>query len=191
MERHRELMGAAIQRDGLAQRSLLAGDADAARVAFGEAAALYRQSWEVAPPASYGRLVGMLKATVLAGQGEEEAAVYVREQLMNERDESATAAYAQTIAAVILGDNEYAKACAGRMRAGSEAFVRTADAIAAIAADDRAAYEAEINAIVRDFETRSNHLTGVPIADTALMLQRLAARRGISAAIDSALLPQP
>ena len=190
MERHRELMGAAIQRDGLAQRTLLAGDADAARVAFGEAAALYRQSWEVAPPASYGRLVGMLKATVLAGQGEEEAAVYVREQLMNERDESATAAYAQTIAAVILGDNEYAKACAGRMRAGSEAFVRTADAIAAIAADDRAAYEVEINAILRDFETRSNQLTGVPIADTALMLQRLAARRGISAAIDSALLPQ-
>ena len=79
MERHRELMGAAIQRDGLAQRSLLAGDADAARVAFAEAAALYRQSWEVAPPASYGRLVGMLKATVLAGQGEEEAAVYVRD----------------------------------------------------------------------------------------------------------------
>ena len=110
---------------------------------------------------------------------------------MNEGDESATAAYAQTIAAVILGDDEHAKACAARMRAGSEAFVRTADAIAAIAADDRAAYEAEINAIVRDFETRSNHLTGVPIADTALMLQRLAARRGISAAIDSALLPQP
>lgn len=183
MERHRELMGAAIQRDGMARRILLAGDADAARAVFAESAALYRQSWEVAPPDSYGRLVGMLKATVLAGQGEEEAASYVRDQLINEGDDSATAAYAQAIAAVILGDDERAKACAARMRAGSEAFVKTADAIAAIAADDRTAYEAEINAILHDFETRSHQLTGVLIADTALMLQRLAARRGISAAL--------
>jgi hypothetical protein len=190
MERHRELMGAAIQRDGVAQRTLLAGDEQAARVAFAEAAALYRQSWEVAPPASYGRLVGMLKSTVLAGEGEEEAANYVLGALKDEDDESATAAYARTIAALIVGDDEQAQDYAARMRAGPEAFVRTADAIAAIAAGDRAAYTAEINAIVRDFETRSSHLTGVAIADTALMLERLAARRGLSAGVRSRVLPR-
>ena len=189
MERHRELMGAAIKQDGVGQRALLAGDEQTSRVAFAEAAALYRQSWEVAPPDSYGRLVGMLKSTVLAGEGEDEAARYVLGELEDRGDESATAAYARTIAALIVGDDVQARECAGRMRAGSEAFVKTADAIAAIAANDHAAYTAEINAIVRDFETRSAHLTGVAIADTALMLQRLAARRGLSAGVESPVLP--
>jgi hypothetical protein len=60
-------MTAAVERDGEGQRALLAGDRDAARSAFTAAADLYRQSWEVAPATAYGRLVGMLKAAVLAG----------------------------------------------------------------------------------------------------------------------------
>jgi hypothetical protein len=43
--------------------------------------------------------------------------------------------------------------------------------------------------IVADFEGRSEHLTGVPIADTALMLERFAERRGLAARPSSALLP--
>jgi hypothetical protein len=46
-----------------------------------------------------------------------------------------------------------------------------------------------VAAIVADFESRSEHLTGVPIADTALMLERLAAERGIGAGLDSPLAP--
>jgi hypothetical protein len=190
MEPHRELMGAAIERDGAAQRLLLAGDTAGASAAFAEAADLYRRSWEVAPPASYGRLVGMLKSAVLAHQGDEQsAAEYARTALVGVAEDSATAAYAQAIAALIVGDDEGALRSATRMRAGSGAFVRTADAIAAMASGDRGAYRTEIGAIVRDFETRSNHLTGVPIADTALMLERLAARRGLGGSVTSPLLP--
>ena len=75
------------------------------------------------------------------------------------------------------------------MGAGGEAFARTAAAIAALAARDEAAYAAALEAIVRDFEQRSEHLTGVAIADTAVMLEALAGRRGMSAAIDSPVLP--
>jgi hypothetical protein len=190
MERHRELMGAAIERDGAAQRMLLSGDSAGASAAFAEAAAFYRQSWEVAPPASYGRLVGMLKSSVLASGGsEEDAARYARDALGDEGSDSATAAYARAIAALIVEDYDGARDHAATMRSGSDAFVRTADAIAAIARDDHSAYAAEIQAIVRDFETRNNHLTGVPIADTALMLERLAARRGIGGGVESPLLP--
>jgi hypothetical protein len=46
-----------------------------------------------------------------------------------------------------------------------------------------------VAAIVADFEGRDEHLTGVPIADTALMLERLAGARGLAAHPASALLP--
>lgn len=75
------------------------------------------------------------------------------------------------------------------MRGGSEAFVRTADAIEALAIRDREAYAAALAEIVGDFERRTDHLTGIPIADTALMLEVLGAARGITAGIESPLLP--
>ena len=66
---HRDLMLKAIAREGEAHRAALAGDRAAAASAYGDAVALYRASWEVAPPKSYGRLVGLLKAAVLGGAG--------------------------------------------------------------------------------------------------------------------------
>ena len=68
-------------------------------------------------------------------------------------------------------------------------WARAADAIIALAAGDRAAYTAAVRAIVDDFERREEHLTGVPIADTALVLDRLAERRGMAAHLQSPLLP--
>ena len=67
------------------------------------------------------------------------------------------------------------------MRAGSPAFGRAADAIEALAGGDAEAYAAAVRAIVADFEAREEHLTGVPVADTALMLERLAEPRGLAA----------
>src|SRR5207302_5926736 len=92
VKRHQELLTDAIARDGDAQRALLAGRTEEARAALLEAAELYRSSWEEAPPASYGRLVGMLKAAVLAGGGAAQAE-YVRSQLGDGGAESPTAAY--------------------------------------------------------------------------------------------------
>ena len=62
-------------------------------------------------------------------------------------------------------------------------------AVAALAGRDREAYAAAIAAIVADFEAREEHLTGVPIADTVLVLERLAERRGIAVHPRSPLLP--
>ncbi len=75
------------------------------------------------------------------------------------------------------------------MRGGSDAFDRTADAITALAERDGGAYATALDAIVADFAAREDHLTGVAIADTAAMLERLAAARGMAANASSPLLP--
>lgn len=181
-------MTAAVERDGQAQEALLAGDRDRARAAFAEAADLYRQSWEHAPATAYGRLVGMLKSAVLAGAGAGEAR-YARAELSGRDPESVTASYAQALAAVIVSEDAEARVWAGRMGAGTDAFGRTAQALAALADRDGERYGVALTAIVRDFEERTEHLTGVAIADTALMLAALGARRGMSVTIESPVLP--
>ncbi|MGH2881273.1 MAG: hypothetical protein ACRDPA_00985, partial [Solirubrobacteraceae bacterium] len=186
--KHQELMTAAIERDGTAQQALLAGDRDRARAAFAEASDLYRQSWEEAPPSAYGRLVGMLKSAVLAGGGSGEAG-YARRALGERDPESVTASYAQALAALILEHDDEARAWAARMGSGTDAFGRTAQALVALAARDSERYEVALRAIVRDFEERTEHLTGVAIADTALMLAVLGARRGMAVALESRVMP--
>jgi len=177
----------ALEREADAQRLLLAGDAEAAAPILREVAALYRRSWELAHASAFGRLAGMLKAAVIAGGGEEEAR-FARAEVGGAR--TPAAAYVVAVAALVEGDDEAATEAAGRMAAGEDAYARTAEAIAALAAGDDARYAAAAEAVVRDFESRDAHVTGVAIADTALLLERLAARRGMDAGLRSALLPQ-
>jgi predicted CoA-binding protein len=177
-------MREAIAADGEAQRALLAGDD--AREPLLRAAKAYRASWEAAPPRSFGRLVGYAKASILA---DENPGPYVREQLQNECD-SAPSCWALALASLADGDDEAARRAADGMLGGSEAFGRTAGAVAALARRDRQAYAVMVAAIVADFETREEHLTGVPIADTALVLERLAERHGLAAHPRSPLLPE-
>jgi uncharacterized protein len=180
---HEDAMWEAIAADGDAQRALLAGNE--ARAALRRAAERYRASWEAAPPRAFGRLVGYAKASVLAG---DEPAPYVREQLGDEVD-SPPAAWALALASLSAGDDAGAARAAEVMRAGSDAFGRAADAVAALAARDRDAYGAAVDAIVDDFERREEHLTGVPIADTALVLERLAERRLLAVHPCSSVMP--
>jgi hypothetical protein len=167
---HLDLLREAIAGEGRAQQALLAGED--AREGMLAASDLYRRSWEVAPPESYGRLIGMLKAAVIAGDAAD-AAAYARVAVPDDAH-SPPARYAVAIAALVEGDREAATAAAAGMRAGSDAFNRAAAAIEAIAAADAKAYAAALRAIVADFEAREAHLTGVRIADTAVMLERLA-----------------
>ena len=104
---HVEEMEAAIRADGEGLRALLDGDDERARERLGEAVARYRASWELAPPRSYGRLVGMLKAAVIAGDAAE-AAAYAREQV-GEAD-SPPSSYVLAIAALVEGDDAAAPA---------------------------------------------------------------------------------
>jgi hypothetical protein len=180
-------LGRALEREAEAQRDLLAGNDEGAAEGFRETAELYRRSWELAPPDAYGRLAGMLKAAILAGEGRDEAA-YVRRELG--AAESPAAAWAGALAALVEGDDERARSAARRMGEGDAAFRRTAGAVEALAAKDADRYRDALRAIVNDFERRDRHLTGVAIADTALVLERLAEGRGIDARPDSDLVPQ-
>jgi len=184
---HKDLLTEALREEAAGQQALLDGDADAASEPLRRAVQRYRESWEAAPPASFGRLVGMLKAAVLAGGAVEEAR-YARAAI-SDPGASPAAHYALAIAALVLAEDDAAARAAEGMRTGSPAFVRAADAIAAIATGDGAAYAKAVRAIVDDFEGRDEHLTGVAIADTALMLERLAEARGLACAPRSQLLP--
>lgn len=186
---HLDLLLEALDAEAGAQRALLDADRATAAHMFDAAARRYRASYECAPPASYGRLVGMLKAAVLGGDAAE-AARYTRRALVD-ADATPTAGYAGAIAGLVLGDDEAARRGAELMRAGDERFARAADAISGLVDRDDAAYVSACRAIVADFETRSEHLTGVAIADTAAMLEALAAGRSMACRPESALMPAP
>ena len=157
---------------------------------------MYRRSWEASPPRAYGRLVGMLKAATIAGEGPAPAR-YVLRTLGKEGD-SPTSWYAIGLAALLTGDDALAITAARGMRdaaadlsTGREPFERAAETLSALAYRNADRYAEALAAILADFEAREDHLTGVEIADTALMFERIAARRGIEARPDSALLPSP
>ena len=187
-ERHLELLDLAVAHEGLGHRALLAGDAQQATAKLESAARFYRESWQAAPPRSFGRLVGMLKAAVIAGDAEEEAR-YARAELGDDQGDSPASWYALAVAALVEGDDALAERAAEGMEEGSEAFERTARAVRALARTDKSEYAVAVRAIVDDFEARESHLTGVPIADTAVMLERLAASRGLAARPESPVLP--
>ncbi|MDQ3677896.1 MAG: hypothetical protein M3401_14060, partial [Actinomycetota bacterium] len=102
---HRDLMLAAIAAEGEAHNALLSGENDTARTAYLRAVEGYRASWALAPPRSYGRLVGLLKAAVLAGEAAP-AADEVRSALDGDPDAagSPVASYVLAVAALIAGD---------------------------------------------------------------------------------------
>ena len=63
------------------------------------------------------------------------------------------------------------------------------DALAFIAAQDVVGYAYAVESVLESFETRDEYLEDIPVADTVLVLQALAARRGIAAELSSPLLP--
>ena len=189
---HRDLMLAAIAAEGEAHAALLGGDAEAARAAYASAVEGYRASWALATPRSYGRLVGLLKAAVLGGSARP-AAEEVRAALDGDPDAatSPVASYVLAVAALVAGDDEAVAPLAEVMEPRGGAFERTATALRMLAAGDGDAYAHAIAAIEADFAAREEHLTGVAIADTAVMLELIAAERGLAAKLASPLVPTP
>ncbi len=185
--RHRDLLEEAIRIEGDAQRELLSGDIAAARSVFLAAADLYCESYDCAPPGGYGRLVGMLKASVIAG--DTSSAVGHARTAIVDAAPSPTVGYVRAIVALIDGDMATMSDAATLMRAGGEAFARAADAAEAISGGDPAAFRVALAAIVDDFAAREAHLTGVAIADTAVMFDRLARTHGLTHDVRSPLLP--
>jgi hypothetical protein len=150
----------------------------------------YRASWEEAPPGSWGRPIGALKAAVLARDvtAAVETATWAI-TLRGEESDSEIGCYAATLAALVLGNDEDAARLAAGLGTASSFPKATAAALAALAAHDPARYREAVAAVLCDFEARNEFLEALPVADTVLVLEALAERRGMAVRLRSALLP--
>jgi hypothetical protein len=75
--------------------------------------------------------------------------------------------------------------------AAEDAFPRpVAEALAALARADASAYQEAAGRALASFEVRDAYLEDIPVADTVVVLEALAARRGLAAGLRSPLLPE-
>ena len=187
-ERQRQLtrMGNAAGAAGLA--TLMAGGDG--HEWFARAAERYRESWPEAPPGSWGRPIGAIKARVLAGdwEGAEADARWALEAGAAEA-ESPIGRYAAALACLVLGEWDDARVHADYVRIREEFPSDVGDALAFVAAEDVLGYVDAVERVLESFETRDAYLEDLPVADTVLVLQALAGRRGMSAELSSPLLP--
>jgi hypothetical protein len=188
--RQRQLtrMGNAAAGAGLAL--LMDGDRDGAAEWLERAHGAYRSSWDDAPAGSWGRAIAMLKARILVADwdGAEEDARWTLEQGAAEA-ESPIGRYAGCLALLTLGRSDDARVLADSIRTRQDFPAATGDALAGIAAEDPLGYTDAVEAVLRSFETRDEYLEDVPVADTVLVLQALAGRRGLDVELSSELLP--
>jgi hypothetical protein len=190
--RQRQLtrMGNAAYGAGLAK--LMLGDGEAAAKRFHAAAGTYLASYADAPPGSWGRLIAMMKASILAEDwtaAEEYANRTLDEGALDST--SPIGAYAATLALLTLGRDEDARLPASTLRDRDDFPPSVADAVAMLAAEDTAGYTVAVEDILESFEQRDEYLEDIPVADTVLVLQAVARRRDMAAELPaSPLLPR-
>jgi hypothetical protein len=191
-ERQRQLtrMGNAAWAAGLS--FLMLGRGDDAGAWLVRAAETYRESWPLAPPGSWGRPIGALKARLLAG---DDAGAHADADWALEagaaRAASPIGLYAAALARLVREEDDEAAAAAAPLRERDDFPAAVADALVALATAHAAGYESAIRALLSDFESRDAFLEDVPVADTVLVLQLLAKARGLALELDSPLLPTP
>ena len=186
--RQRQLtrMGNAAWAAGLAHA--MAGREDESREWLLRAAARYRESYVEAPPGSWGRPIAVLKALLLAGEDAEEAARWTLAEGADAA-ESPIGRYAAALAHAVLGEWADVRVLADGLRTGDGFPTDVADALAFLAAEDVVGYVGAAQEVLASFVGREGYLEDVAVADTVLVLQALASRRGMTADLDSPLLP--
>ena len=189
-DRQRQLtrMGNAAGGAGLAL--LMLGRRDEAGTWFARAAERYRESFPEAPAGSWGRPIGAVKARLLAGDrpGAEDDARWALTTGCADAD-SPIGRYAACLALLVLGRDGEARPLAFSLRRRDDFPQDVADALAALASADSAAFDAAVRAVLQSFETRDDYLEDIPVADTVIMLQALARRRAMDVGLSSELLP--
>lgn len=190
-QRQRQLtrMGNAAYGAGLC--ALMLGERDTAREWLARAAGRYRDSFADAPPGSWGRPIGAIKAHLIAGDADAaaDAARWALEDGAGEAD-GPIGRYAAALALLVLGRDADARVHADALRTHEGFPAAVGDALAMIAAGtDEIGYVEAIESVLDSFETRDEYLEDVAVADTVLALQALAARRGLEAELSSPLLP--
>jgi hypothetical protein len=187
--RQKQLVRVAMAAGGAGLARLMQGRKAEAAGWFARSAERYRESYEGAPPASWGRLIGAVKSRILAGdwRGAVEDARWALEQ-----DPAASGSpigvYAVVLALLTLAEDEPATAVAAGLR-GAEFPEPVADALSALAGHDHEGYAEAARRVLESFETREEYLEDIPVADTAIVLEALAARRGFAAGLGGPLLP--
>jgi hypothetical protein len=155
---------------------LMAGSADESAQWLRRAAERYRESWQDAPPDSWGRPIGAMKALLLAGEDATEAAQWALDAGAADAS-SPIGRYAGTLALLVLGRDLDARVLASTLRERDDFPRDVADALITVAAQDRVGYLIAIEDVLESFEQRSDFLEDVAVADTVLVLQLLAAAR--------------
>lgn len=182
---------------GAGLSALMLGRREDAAAWFDRAATRYRESWNEAPPGSWGRPIAVLKVRLLAGDGDsagilahaEEAARWALTTGCVEA-ESPIGRYAGVLALLVLGRDGDALPVARSLQSADGFPPAVAAALVGLAAGDRAGAAAALEAVLVSFETRDSFLEDVPVADTVLCLHALAAARWPVAPLrESALLP--
>lgn len=182
-------MGNAAGGAGLAL--LMQGRRDEAAEWLARAADRYRESFADAPPGSWGRPIGATKSLILAADDwapAEEAARWTLEAGAVDA-ETSIGRYAACLALLVLERDADARPLVAALQGRDDFPHDVADALAALAATDRPGYVAAIESVLESFETRTEYLEDVPVADTVMVLQALAARRGLAAQLSSPMLP--
>jgi len=190
--RQRQLVRMAMAAGSTALALLMQRRRDEASRWFRRSAERYRESFEAAPPESWGRPIGALKARLLSGdwEGAESDAAWTL-GFRPAASHSPIGKYAAALGLLTLGRDEAAGHVASSLLAEPEdAFpLPVARALAALAAREEEAYAAAVRAVLESFESREAHLEDVPVADTVLVLEALAERRGMRVGLTSPLLP--
>jgi len=170
---------------------MMDGRGDESAAWLRRAAERYRESWDAgAPPDSWGRPIAAMKALLLAG---EDASWAARWALAAGAADAASpiGVYAATLALLVLGDDAGARPAATSLLVRDDFPDDVARALAALAARDGERYAAAARQVLASFESRSEFLEDVPVADTVLTLQALAEQRGATVALPpSPLLPR-
>ncbi len=189
--RQRQLTRLGNAAGGAGLSLLMLGRADEAAGWFARAAARYRESFADAPPASWGRPIGAVKAFLLAGAWPEaeEAARWALAVGAAGAD-SPIGHYAAAMSLLVLGRDEDARPQAESIRTRDDFPRAVGDALACLASGDMLGYTDSVEAVLASFETRDEYLEDMPVADTVLVLQALAGRRGMAPELSSPLLPE-
>lgn len=190
--RQKQLVRAAVAATGAGLARLMQGRRGEASGWFARSAERFRESFEDAPPGSWGRPIGALKARLLAGDRAraEADARWTLEQAPAEV-ESPIGRYAAALAQLVVGGDDEAAALAESLqREAGDAFPQpVADTLAALAVGDGTAYDDAVIRVLRSFEERESFLENIPVADTVIVLEALAEQRGLAVRPTSALLP--
>ena len=140
------LRGNASYGAGLAY--LMLGERERAAEWFDRAVDAYRESWADAPPNSWGRPIGSMKARLLAGRPANDEARWALDAGAADA-ESPIGRYAAALAHLVLGDDDQARVHADAIRTRDDFPSDVGDALAYLAAGtDRVGYVEAIESVL-------------------------------------------